>query len=353
MFWLWLLVGLVAVILLVSRFYLSGEDLGMYDAHSGEQFSGESGSSEERSKVEASLKVGVGPIRQQPRRQQLKLLREYIDNMAEGLDLPATITPVDAGGVPAEWVVAPESDPNRRLLYIHGGGFVMGSPRSHRNVTAHFAHLCGLTVLSIDYRLMPEHARLAGVEDCQTAYEWLLENGPDGASAPEHIYIAGDSAGGNLSLMMSAWSRDHGSRKADGVVALSPVTDLTLGSPSMKANIETDAMLGPMFGQLAKIPRPLLLWMGWFQNRTTPANPVLSPVFGDLSNLPPTLVHASESEMLRDDGRRYVNRAVSQGSVAKLQTWPNVVHVWHMFYPDLTEAREAWEEIRTFIADLG
>ena len=353
MFWLWMLVGLVAVILLISRFHLSGEDLRKYDAQLGQQFSREAGSIEERNTVEASLKVGVGPIRQQPRRQQLKLLREYIDNMAEGLDLPATFTPVDAGGVPAEWVVAPESDPNRRLLYIHGGGFIMGSPRSHRNVTAHFAHFCGLTVLSIDYRLMPEHARLAGVEDCRTAYEWLLANGPETASAPERIYIAGDSAGGNLSLTMSAWSRDHGSRKADGVVALSPVTDLTLGSPSMKSNIETDAMLGPMFGQLANIPRPLLLWMSWFQNRTSPANPVLSPVFGDLRNLPPTLVHASESEMLRDDGRRYVNRAVSQGSVAKLQTWPNVVHVWHMFYPDLTEAREAWEEIRTFIADLG
>ncbi|AQA17357.1 alpha/beta hydrolase [Halioglobus japonicus] len=352
MTWLWFLAVVIAVVWLIGRLHLSGADLRQYDAPAGEQFPG-TDFSDERDHVEASLKVGSGAIREQPRREQLKLLREYLDNMSTGLDLPATFTPVDAGGVPAEWVIAPESDPDRRLLYIHGGGFVMGSPRSHRNITAHFAKLCGVSVLSVDYRLMPEHPRLAGVEDCQLAYQWLLENGPEGSCAPSLILVAGDSAGGNLSLMISAWSRDHASRKVDGVVALSPVTDLTLGSPSMKDNIETDAMLGPMFAGLAKIPRPLLLWMSWFQGRTTPANPVISPVFGDLSNLPPTLVHASESEMLRDDGRRYVNRTVSQGSPARLQTWPAVVHVWHMFYPDLTEAREAWEEIRKFIAELG
>ena len=180
-----------------------------------------------------------------------------------------------------------------------------------------------------------------------------MQNGPDGPSAASKIYIAGDSAGGNLSLMMSAWTRDHGSRKADAVIALSPVTDMTLGSPSMKSNLETDAMLGPMFKGMAKIPRPLLLWVGLFQNKTSPANPVLSPVFRDLHTLPPTLVQASEAEMLFDDGRRYVNRAVSQGSPARLQTWQHMVHVWHMFYPQLPEASEAWDEIGKFLAEVG
>lgn len=229
----------------------------------------------------------------------------------------------------------------------------MGSPRSHRNITNRFSEIAGCAVLAIDYRLMPEHSRGAGIEDCRKAYEWMLSNGPEGPSAAEKVYIAGDSAGGNLSLMMSAWSRDHGSRKADAIVALSPVTDMTLGSPSMKDNIETDAMLGPMFRGMAKIPRSLLLWMGFFQNRTTPANPVLSPVFRNLDNLPPTLVQASEAEMLFDDGRRYVNRAVSHGSPAKLQTWQHVVHVWHMFYPQLPEAAEAWDEIEKFMQEVG
>ena len=343
--------GVVAVILLVSRFHLNGEDLRKYDLPLGEQFGGGAPPGPEHDEVVASLKVGAGPIRKQPRRLQLSLMRVYLDGMSEGLDLPAQFTPVDAGGVPAEWVMAPGVDSGRRLLYIHGGGFVMGSPRSHRNITSRYSELCDVAVLAIDYRLMPEHPRLAGVEDCRSAWEWLLQNGPEGPSAPDRIYISGDSAGGNLSLMLSAWTRDHSDRKPDAVVALSPVTDLTLGSPSMKGNIETDAMLGPMFRQLARIPRPLLLWWSWIQGRMAPSNPVLSPVFGDLSNLPPTLLHTSEAEMLRDDSRRYVNRAVAQGSLVRLQTWPHMVHVWHMFYPKLPEAREAWDEIHKFMAE--
>lgn len=346
------LLVLLGLAVLITRIHLTGEDLSRYDLPAGQHFAGAPVPGDEHDQVVASLQVGVAPIRQQPRRKRLGLLREYMDAMSEGLDLPATFTPVDAGGVPAEWVLAPGADPGRRLLYIHGGAFVMGSPRSHRNITSRFSELCGLAVLAIDYRLMPEHSRLAGVEDCCKAWEWMLANGPQGQNAVDRCYIAGDSAGGNLSLALSAWVRDHASRGADAVVCLSPVTDLTLGSPSMRDNIETDAMLGPMFRPLARVPRSLLLWVGWLRNRTSPASPVLSPVFGDLSGLPPTLVHASEAEMLRDDARRYVNRAVAHGSPARLQTWPHMVHVWQMFYPQLTEARQAWEQIRLFIDEV-
>ena len=111
-------------------------------------------------------------------------------------------------------------------------------------------------------------------------------------------------------------------------------------------------MLRPMFEGLSRIPRPLLLWFAWLHNRISPSDPLVSPVFGDLSRLPPTLVHASEAEMLFDDARRYVNRAVAAGSPARLQSWAHVVHVWHMFYPQLTEARDAWTEIEKFIAGI-
>ena len=349
MTWLLVLLAFVAVFLLVSRLHLTGEDLRQYDMPLGEQFRVGEEPSTAHEEVVASLAVGSGPIREQPRRQQLTLMREYLDNMSAGLDLPATFTPVDAGGVAAEWVLAPDADPSRRLLYLHGGAFVMGSRLSHRNITSRYSELCKVAVLAIDYRLMPEHSRLAGVEDCRTAWEWMLENGPEGPAEPSRVYISGDSAGGNLSLMLSRWARDHSKRSADAVVALSPVTDLTLGSPSMKGNLETDAMLGPLFRQLEKVPRPLLLWWSWIQNRMAPSNPVLSPVFGDLAGLPPTLLHASEAEMLRDDSRRYVNRAVAHGSSARLQTWPHMVHVWHMFYPRLAEAGQAWDEIHRFI----
>lgn len=352
---MWIALFLLALILVAAftRFYLNGPSLSDFDTPLGEQFQGQAEPNNEHDNVVASLALGTGPIRRAPRKQRLALMRQYMDQMSEGVDFDSSFTAVDAGGVPAEWVIAPGADSSRRLLYIHGGAFVMGSPRSHRVITSRFSEVSGCVVLAIDYRLMPEHRRMAGVTDCRTAYEWLLKNGPDGASPAQCMYIAGDSAGGNLALMMAAWTRDHGSRKADAVVALSPTTDATFSGNSMKANIETDAMLGPMFKGLAKVPRPLLLWGGWVQNRINPAHPVISPVFGNLDNLPATLVHASEAEMLRDDGRRYVNRAVAHGSVAKLQTWPRVVHVWHMFYPQLTEAREAWDEIEKFLANVG
>lgn len=352
---MFLMIGALVLVALAvfTQFYLYGSDLDKYDLPKGEQFGLGRDASDAHDQVVASLSVGAGPIHDAPRKEQLGLMRKYMEQMSDGLDLPSTFSPTDADGVSAEWVLAPGADSSRRLLYIHGGAFVMGSPRSHRNITSRFSELAGCAVLAIDYRLMPEHPRGAGVKDCRTAYEWMLENGPDGPSAAQKAYIAGDSAGGNLALMMSAWSRDYGSRKADAVVALSPHTDATLGSPSMKSNIETDAMLGPMFRGLARIPRPLLLWAGLVQNRVSPAHPTISPVFRDLHELPPTLVHVSEAEMLCDDGRRYVNRAVSQGSPARLQSWQHVVHVWHMFYPRLPEAGEAWDEIGKFLTDVG
>lgn len=353
MLWIAIVLVLLFVFAVFTRGYLYGPDLSQYDSPPGEKFDAHHEPSDEHDAVVASLAVSAGPIRRAPRRQRLKLSREYMDSMSQGLDLCSSFTPVDAGGVPAEWVVAPGADTSRRLLYIHGGAFMMGSPRSHRNITNRFSQVANAAVLAIDYRLMPEHPRLAGVEDCQVAYQWMLDHGPDGDTPAGRVFIAGDSAGGNLCLMMAAWSRDRASRKADGVVSLSPVTDLTMGSPSMRDNLATDAMLGPMFRGLARVPRFLLLWLSLLQARTSPANPVVSPVFGDLSDLPPTLVHASEAEMLLDDARRYVNRAAEAGSPARLQTWAHVVHVWHMFYPQLTEARQAWDEIEKFFREIG
>jgi epsilon-lactone hydrolase len=144
--------------------------------------------------------------------------------------------------------------------------------------------------------------------------------------------------------------RDAHLRTPDAAVALSPATDGTLSSPSLRSNIASDPMLGPLFGRLVKVPRVLLLWFGWLQNRLNPRDPIVSPVYGDLSRLPPVLVQASEAEMLRDDARRYVNRAVAAGSPVQLQTWEHMVHVWQIYYPELAEGRDALEEIRRFLA---
>ena len=349
MIWVLLILGLLV---LVTVLHLRGPDLSQFDSPPGQSFDRGHEPSDEHDAVVASLGVGIGPVQRAPRNRRLALMREYMDGISATQDYHATFTAVDAAGVKAEWVQAPGVSSRRRVLYIHGGAFIMGSPKSHRNITSRFSEVADAAVLAIDYRLMPEHPRMAGIKDCRTAYEWILHNGPDGQQEADRVYVGGDSAGGNLTLSLITWVRDQQLRSPDAAVALSPVTDSTMGSPSLKHNMETDAMLGPMFRGMARIPKPLLWWFSWFQNRISPSNPLVSPALGDLSGLPPTLVHASESELLFDDARRYVNRAAAAGSPAKLQSWAHVVHVWHMFYPQLTEARDAWEEIAKFIAEV-
>ena len=343
-------VACVATVWAVAAFHLTGEDLSPFDRATGERFSIGCEPSVELAAVVASL-AGIGAaLREVPRKRHTAVLREIMDNMFAGRKLDARFTPVDCAGVPGEWVLAPGADGTRRTLYIHGGAYIMGSPRSHRTLTSRFSELTGGAVLAIDYRLMPEHLRMAGVEDCRTAYCWMLENGPNGAEPARAVFVAGDSAGGNLTLSLIAWARDQRLRAPDAAVALSPVTDSTLASPSLKANLHSDPLLGPLFGKLARVPRSVLLWIGWLQTRINPRDPVISPVYGDLSRLPPVLVQASEAEMLFDDSRRYVNRAQAAGSPVRLQTWGHVVHVWQIFNPELPEARDALEEIRRFLA---
>jgi monoterpene epsilon-lactone hydrolase len=347
----WVLLIIVAFVA-ITIFHVRGSNLSQFDSPLGQRFPGGPEASDEHDAVVASLAVNNGPIQRASRRQRLGLMREYMDGMAEGLDLASTFTPVDAGGIPAEWVVAPGADPSRRVLYIHGGAFMMGSPRSHRNITNRFSEVSGSAVLAIDYRLMPENRRMAGIEDCRRAYSWILDNGPDGVSPANKVYIGGDSAGGNLTLTLIAWVRDQELRQPDAVVALSPVTDGTFTSPTLKRNMDSDAMLGPLFRDLAKVPVVLLLWFSWLQNRIVPSSPLVSPVFDDLSVLPPTLIQTSEAEILYGDAIRYVNKAVAAGSPARLQSWPHMVHVWQFFYPKLPEACEAWDEIGKFIAEV-
>ena len=300
----------------------------------------------------ARLQSLLVPAMGVPARQRLQILRQGMDKLFDDRRFAVSFVSVIAGSVPAEWVLPPAADTGRRLLYIHGGAFSMGSPLSHRVITAKFAEISGGAVLAIDYRLMPEHSRMAGVEDCRTAYRWMLDHGPQGPqeSAPASaVFVAGDSAGGNLTLSLIAWVRDQGLRAPNAAVALSPATDGTLGSPSLRSNVATDAMLGPLFGPLAKVPRAVLLWGSWLGHRIRPNNPVVSPLFGDLSNLPPVLIHASDLEMLLDDSVRYTNKARAAGSPVTLQTWNHMVHVWHLFDPDLTEARQGFEEIGKFL----
>jgi epsilon-lactone hydrolase len=333
----------------VAAFRLRGADMSAFDRPTGERMSGNAPPSPELGAVVASLGGIRGVLQGVPMRQHNAVLRKYMDGLFVDRELGVRAVPVDAGGVPAEWVLAPGADPRRRTLYIHGGAFVMGSPRSHRTLTSRFAQLSGGAVLAIDYRLMPEHARRIGIDDCRSAYLWMLANGPEGAAPAQAVFVAGDSAGGNLTLSLINWVRDQGHRAPDAAVALSPLTDATLASPSMRNNVASDPMLGPLFGKMAKVPNWLLLWLGVVQTRINPSDPLISPLRADLSRLPPVLVQASESEMLYDDARRYVNKAQAAGSPVQLQSWANMVHVWQIFNPELPEAEQALAQIGKFL----
>jgi len=338
---MYLLGGFTLLVLVLwgfERLYLRGQGVESYppptDPEAVQRFIRSGGPGPEFQQLikvvrELTLRISIGRSHQ-----NLQAARSAFDSISAGHEFKSEFFPVDAGGMPAEWVIAPGADKTRRMLYIHGGGFVVGSPISHRAITSKFAEITGCAVLAIDYRLMPEHRYSNCIEDCRTAYRWILNNGPDGPGEIRQLFIGGDSAGGNLALSLIAWIRDHGLRAPEAVVALSPLTDVTFSGVSLHANLDTDIML----------------YVYWTY-KVRPCDPLVSPLLGDLSNLPPTLVQASEAEMLLDDARRYVYKACASGSPAKLQTWPDMVHIWQIFDPQIPQAVEAWVEIDKFLKD--
>jgi len=347
------LVLLILIVWAIERFYLRGARPEAYPEPTTPgtltTFTNPEGPGEEHDEVVNTVRVLTRQISMGRHKNGLQTARAAINSLSDGRDYVSEFVRVDAGGIPAEWVIAPGTDKTRRILYIHGGGFIMGSPKSHRTITSKFSEITGCAVLAIDYRLLPESKHMDCVADCRTAYRWILENGPDRVAEITQLFIAGDSAGGNLTLSLVAWIRDNGLRTPDAVVALSPLTDSTFSGASMRGNEASDVMLRPVLQALNKMPDFMKSWLIFWTHRVRPANPVASPLLGDLSGLPPTLVQASEAEMLLDDARRYVYKAHASGSPVKLQTWTDMVHVWQIFDPQLPQAAEAWVEIGKFL----
>jgi monoterpene epsilon-lactone hydrolase len=344
----WLLVA-IAALLGFTYLVLRGENLAYLDQPLPPAVPHEPGAAYSRvlGELQAFSAASLGRGRE-----RIVSIRRFMDEMPAGGEYASEIRSVDVGQVRGEWVLAPDHDPARRILYIHGGAYFAGSPVSHRPITDRLARLTGCAVFSLDYRLMPEHRRLDGIEDCRAAYQWIVDNGPEGPAPAAFLVIGGDSAGGNLTLATIAWVRDRGLRRPDAAIAFSPATDAVLDAPSLRANIATDPMIGPAFGQLARVPQPLLLWYQWFTARLRPTDPRVSPLRGALHDLPPVLIQASDSEMLLDDARRYVAKAQAAGSPVMLQTWPNMFHVWQMF-TDLPEAEEAYANVAEFLDSVS
>lgn len=352
----------IAAVAAITKFHLMGKSLKRYDDPAllmdHEHFSPDPDSDGIAAVKEYLIENFIKPAQTAERAdEQLSAKRERFEQAGLRREFDVAYTPAIAsfGGtsVDGEWVTAKGTNPDTRILYIHGGAFTVGSAISHRAITSNLALKTGCAVFAPNYRLMPENERMASIEDVQAAYRWILNNGPDGPAEVKALAVAGDSAGGNLTLMLSNWVRDRGLRAADAVAAISPATDSTAESPSIKANYETDLMLKPLVGPLLKIPRSVLVWFSWRANKISPASPLVSPVRDELSNLPPTLVHVSTAEMLLDDAKRYAAKAQSQGSPVKLQTWDHMAHVWHAFDSMLPESHDALDEIAKFFAQNG
>ena len=243
---------------------------------------------------------------------------------------------VSAPAAPAEWLRPPSATPGRVVLYLHGGGYVIGSPRSHRHLAAAIAGAAGASALLLDYRLAPEHPFPAAVEDATAAYRWLL----DQAIAPEHIVIAGDSAGGGLTVATLLALREARVPLPAGGVCISPWVDLTCSGASYATKAAADPIV-----RRAGVEEMARAYLG----ATPPRTPLASPLFADLRGLPPLLIHVGSDEVLLDDAVQLAERAKAAGVDATLEIYDRMIHVWHWFLPMLDEAQTAVEAIGRFV----
>lgn len=240
--------------------------------------------------------------------------------------------PVSADGVPCEWIIPPGILPDQVLFYLHGGGFVFGLTPLHLQMGAYLAQEMGIRILMVDYRLAPNFPFPAALDDCLTAYRWLLKQD----ISADKIGVAGDSAGGNLAITMSMKLRDSGSLLPAALACLSPVTDLSKDKPRKAFN---DPLLPP---------KAVKLYSQSYVGHSDARDPLISPVFGNLRGLPPLLVHVGEDEILRDDAIRITRLAKSAGVDARLEIYSRMWHVWQLF-PKLPQAVQSLGDIAQFL----
>jgi len=352
-----LLFILVFVCWLIGRFLLSGKDLSSYDTplkEAAQQVFGAHPDDPEHNKKiisqlslahqEAAEKISI--------KHGLKVARSFADNLSCNLITDTKFISTKANSVDCEWAVATNANPDNRIVFFHGGAFLFGSTLGHRKFADKLSKLSNAAVLSVNYRLLPRYARSLGIKDAQKAYLWALDNGPNGSKKANFIMVSGDSAGGNLAHMISSWSKKNAPRQPDCIVSFSPSLDQTLSSPSITDHQNSDPILGKGLGLLNRLPTTLKLWLILLSTRYNPANPLASPLFSDLSSLPPTLIHASSSEMLLGESIRYTNKAKSEGSNVTLQVWEDQVHDWHLFNMGYGSANVAWNEVAKFISAI-
>jgi epsilon-lactone hydrolase len=255
-------------------------------------------------------------------------------------DVPAgvSVAPIDADGVPCEWVTAASATSGRTVVSARGGGYCLGSLASNRRFCGLLTDITGARVLNVGYRNAPEHPFPAALDDVTRAYRWLLATG----TPPTAIALAGNSAGGGLVLASLLALRDAGDPSPTAAIAISPWTDLAATGTSIASNATTEVMLDP-----AGVTLTARLYADPDQFR----NPLVSPLYGDLHGLPPLLVHASSTEILRDDAVRFAARARAAGVDVTLAVVEGVPHVWHLFAGALPEADDALIDLAIWLGE--
>ena len=244
---------------------------------------------------------------------------------------------VDLGGLPGEWSIVPGSDVSRVLMFFHGGGYCSGSIVSHRRMVTEAGRAARMRTLAVDYRLAPEHPYPASHEDAMTAWRFLRKQG----IPARNIAVGGDSAGGNLTITLINRLRAAGEEQPACAWLASPWTDLTMSGASLEAKDHVDPLIHKAYlEELANAYAPAPI---------DRRDPLISPLFADLSGFPPTLIQVGSSETLLDDAARLARAAGLADVNVTLQVWPHMIHAWAMWNAKLTAGREALEQAGEFM----
>lgn len=287
--------------------------------------------------VKRALFVLDPQLSHQEQRRRIETLARLIIRLPAGVTRVSTL----ADKVKAEWITPNKYYSGNAVLYLHGGGYTLCSPATHRGLTGAIALASKSRLLVPDYRLAPEHPFPAALEDALNAYRWLLGQG----YAPQHLAIGGDSAGGGLTIATAISLRDAGEPLPGALFLLSPWTDLTFSSESHR----TRRAIDPIFGGVDESMNPE--FVPAYLGREDPSNPLISPLLGDLHGLPPTIIHVGDNEILLDDSIILGKKMVKAGVDVHIRVWDGLWHVFQAFVPLLPEARQSIAEIGDFIRD--
>lgn len=247
-----------------------------------------------------------------------------------------TTTPETIAGVRCEWSATPAAHPERVVLYLHGGGYVGGSLASHRHLAAEVGRAAGSRALAVDYRLAPEHPFPAAVDDALAVYRHLLNSG----RRSSEIVIAGDSAGGGLTIATLLAAKAVGLPQPACAFCISPWVDLECVGESMVSQASEEPMV---------VRAQLVEYAGLYLNGRPPRTALAAPMYGDFASLAPLLIQVGSAEVLMDDAVRLARAAGAARVQVQLEIWPEMIHVWHFFHRTLTDARRALAQAGAFI----